>query len=182
MNKIQLIVTFIEINMSKQIISAVVAFNKQRVIGKKNSLPWHIPEDLEHFRNITLNKPIIMGRKTFESINRVLPNRRNIVLTKQKDWSYNNVEIYSSIDEVLKDNINEKELCIIGGGEIFRQTFGIINKMYLTIVDFHVENADVFFPDYDISQWKLNAYSEVVSKNNIKCFFYEYSKILSNVV
>ncbi len=163
--------------MCIQIISFVVALNQDRVIGKNNSLPWHIPEDLKHFKAVTLNKPIVMGRKTFESINRVLPFRRNIVLTTQKDWNFDNVEVYHNIDDLLKSNTHEKEICIIGGSEIFKQFLHKVNKLYLTVVDYHVDNPDVFFPIIDLKNWRLESQNEIISSNQIKCLFYEYGKI-----
>ncbi len=159
--------------MNKQIITAVVAMNFDRVIGTNNQLPWHIPEDLKYFKQVTLNKPIIMGRKTFESIGRALPNRRNIVITRG-DFSAENIEIFSSIDDALKAVKNEPEICIIGGGEIFKQTISIVNSLHITEVLMSVDNPCAWFPEIDYGAWSLITQDKILSNSGVECVFKHY--------
>lgn len=135
-------------------LSIVVAVGKNKIIGKENGLLWHLPNDLKHFRKITEGHTIIMGRKTFESIGRVLPNRRHIVLTRSSDFQVEGVEKASSIEEVLKLVENEEEAFVIGGGEIYRQFLPLVQRIYMTEVDIE-KDADVFFPAIDSLEWKV---------------------------
>ncbi|MDI9473269.1 MAG: dihydrofolate reductase, partial [Bacillota bacterium] len=130
------------------------AVGKNNIIGKENGLLWHLPNDLKHFRKITEGHTIIMGRKTFESIGRVLPNRRHIVLTRSSDFQVEGVEKASSIEEVLKLVENEEEAFVIGGGEIYRQFLPLVQRIYMTEVDIE-KDADVFFPAIDSLEWKV---------------------------
>lgn len=160
-----------------QQISLVVAMNQDRVIGVNNQLPWHIPEDLAYFKAVTLGKPIIMGRKTFESIGRALPGRKNIVISRS-GFSHPNVTVYPSLDDALTDNSNEIELAIIGGGEIFKQSLDLATKLYLTVVEYVVENPSVWFPDVDLSEWELVERNSIISKSGISCTFNQYQRNL----
>ena len=155
-------------------VTLVVAMNKDRVIGVNNQLPWHIPEDLAYFKEVTLGKPIIMGRKTFESIGRVLPGRRNIVITRNSDWHYAGVEVVSSIDEALSIVNDSNEVCVIGGGEIFKQTLPIANSLHISMVDIHVDAPSAFFPELVANQWTRVSHKEIITKNDIKCSYNEY--------
>ena len=134
-------------------LSIVVAVGKNNIIGKENGLLWHLPNDLKHFRKITEGHTIIMGRKTFESIGRVLPNRRHIVLTRSSDFQVEGVEKASSIEEVLKLVENEEEAFVIGGGEIYRHFLPSIQRIDMTEVDIE-KDADVFFPAIDSLECK----------------------------
>lgn len=155
-------------------ITIIVAMNKERVIGVDNQLPWHVPEDLQHFKEITLGKPIIMGRKTFESIGRVLPGRKNIVITRNPSWKHDGVVMYTSLEAALQDNSDSEELCIIGGGEIFVKALPIADKLHLTILDIRVDNPTVFFPEIDYSQWSFVNSNEISVNDGINCVFNEY--------
>ncbi|MBP9742049.1 MAG: dihydrofolate reductase [Burkholderiales bacterium] len=156
-------------------ITLVVAMNKNNAIGVNNNLPWHIPEDLAHFKQITLNKPIIMGRKTFESIGRILPGRENIVITRDIYWHYEGITVFHSLEQAIKDNAFHPEICIIGGGEIFKQALAFADCLYITIIDITLDNADVFFPQVDFTQWQLVNYHQIISKDHsIRCEFKEY--------
>jgi len=130
-------------------ISMICAIAENRAIGKNNELLWHIPEDFKHFKEITDGHAMIMGQKTYESIGRPLPNRTNIVLTKDKDFNAEGVVVCYSIPEALKkaEDTGEKEVFIIGGGSIYAQFIDLADKLYLTIVEGNFE-ADTFFPDY----------------------------------
>lgn len=155
-------------------LTIVVAMNKERVIGVNNQLPWHVPEDLQYFKKVTLGKPIIMGRKTFESIGRVLPGRKNIVITRNTNWQYDGVDVYKSLEEAILDNSNFEELCVIGGGEIFAKALPIANKLHLTILDIPVTNPSVFFPEIDYKQWSLISSNQISVKDDTCCTFNEY--------
>ena len=126
-------------------ISLVVAKSKNNVIGKDNKLPWHLPADLQHFKNITINKSIIMGRKTFESIGKPLPNRRNIIISRNRHFIASGCEIFSSIDNALNAAKKESEIMIIGGENIFAQTIDRADRIYLTVIDAEFD-GDTFFP------------------------------------
>ena len=138
-----------------QRISLIAALDNEFAIGRGNALPWHLPSDLQRFKALSLNKPIVMGRKTAESLGRALPKRRNIVLSRSGAVPFVGMEVASSFDEVLNLCGDEPELCIIGGGEIYRLTFPYATHLYLTHVDTIVENADAFFPDFDLKKWQV---------------------------
>ena len=118
-----------------------------RVIGKDNDMPWHMPADLAHFKKVTLGKPVVMGRKTFESIGRPLPGRKNIVITRNADWQHDGVEVVSSPDEALAKVSDVEEVMIIGGGNIYQQFLPQADNLYLTFIDLDVE-GDTKFPDW----------------------------------
>ena len=138
------------------ILSAIVATAKNNVIGKNNQIPWYLPADLKYFKRVTTGHHVIMGRKCYESIGRPLPNRTNIVITRDAFFISSNCLIARNIKEALEiafDN-EEKEAFIIGGGEIYNQTQEFWDKLYITEVDLEVE-GDVFFPSVDLQDWTL---------------------------
>lgn len=138
------------------IISAIAAMSENRVIGVNNQLPWHIPEDLRHFKACTLNKSIIMGRKTYESMKGPLPKRQNIVLTRQNNYSVpEGVQLFESLEtalETLRSHSNEdEEVFIVGGAEVYKQSLELVDHLYLTVVEKKFE-GDAFFPEVDFNQ------------------------------
>lgn len=148
-------------------ITLIAACSKNRVIGKDNKLIWNLPEDLERFRRLTLGKPIVMGRKTYESIGRTLPGRLNIILTKNKDFKADNCLIYNNIYDMLE--IYEKSnLFVIGGGEIYRMFLPFANRVELTLIEKGFD-GDTFFPELG-SEWK----EENVEINSNGEFEYKY--------
>jgi len=143
-------------------ISIIVATARNGVIGKNNQLPWHLPQDLKYFRAKTTGKPVIMGRKTFESIGKPLPNRTNIVITRNTSWMSDQVlvanNVIDAIDKAKKvlsqqDN-NEREVMIIGGAEIYKTALALADRVYLTYIDRDVE-GDAWFPLLDNADWAL---------------------------
>lgn len=156
-----------------QIISLVVAMNQERVIGTNNTLPWHIPEDLAYFKQVTLGKPIIMGRKTFESIGKALPQRKNIVISRQ-NLSYPDVEVFNSLFDAINSLHDEPEICIIGGGELFSQALGLANSLHITMVDYPVAEPCAWFPHVDLGRWELVSQHSIISKSGIACKFNHY--------
>ncbi len=136
-----------------QKVSIIVALAKNHVIGKDNQIPWHIPADLQYFKKITLGKPMIMGRKNYESIGRPLPGRKNIILTRDKNFSAEGCTIVHSKEEAVAATDGAAEIMIIGGGAIYEMFMDDADMLYLTEIDSEVD-GDVFFPEYDKSQWK----------------------------
>ncbi len=138
------------------IISHLVAASENNVIGKGNEIPWHLPNDLKFFKNKSWAMPVIMGRNTYESLEKPLPGRINVVITKKEDWQRNDVTVAHSIDEAIKKACESdcNELFIIGGGEIFKQSLDIVNRIYLTRVHTTID-GDVFYPLLDETKWKL---------------------------
>jgi dihydrofolate reductase len=135
-------------------ISLIAVIAKNRGIGKNNQLLWHIPEDLQRFKKITLGHPVVMGRNTYESLGRPLPGRANIVIARETDYEASGAVTVRSIPEALelaKKEAGGEEIFIIGGGQIYTQTIGLADRLYLTIVDQESE-ADTFFPAFD--EWQ----------------------------
>ena len=137
-------------------ISLIVAYDQNFGIGIKNALPWKLSDDLKHFKDTTLNKPIIMGRKTFESIGKALPNRRNIILSTQPNLSIPCCEVYSSLTAAINACKNELEAVIIGGANIYQQSLSLVERMYITKVNTIVK-ADAFFPEWKTKNWALQS-------------------------
>ena len=136
------------------IISFVVAMGKNRVIGKNNSLPWNLPADMKRFKELTLNKPVIMGRKTFESIGRPLPNRTNIIITRDKNYKADGCVIVNSADEALNAAKGNEEIMIMGGAQIYAEFLPLAHRMYLTIIEKEFERHS-YFPEYNDHEWKI---------------------------
>lgn len=131
-------------------ISIIVAASENMVIGKKGGLPWYIPEDLKRFKNITIGHPIIMGRKTHQSIGRSLPNRTNIIITRDEKYKARGCIIVNSVDQALQQAQGKpgaQEIFIIGGGEIYQQVMNKVERIYLTLIKGDLD-GDVYFPDY----------------------------------
>lgn len=143
------------------ILSLIVAASENNVIGKNNVLPWKLPDDLRHFREMTKGKPIIMGRKTFESIGRALPDRLNIVITRQEDYEREGVVRAESLDDAIDiaKESNAQETCVIGGGEIYKQAMEKADRIYLTQVHATLE-GDTYFPEIDESVWAIASKEE----------------------
>lgn len=139
------------------IISLIAAMAKDRVIGKDNQMPWHLPADFAWFKRCTMGKPIIMGRKTFDSIGRALPGRLNIVISRDKALTIEGVTVVASIEQAIERVQGEQEVMIIGGGSIYQACLAKADKLYLTFIDAEIE-GDTRFPDWG-SEWKTS-YSE----------------------
>ncbi|MBR5939999.1 MAG: dihydrofolate reductase, partial [Neisseriaceae bacterium] len=161
-----------------QKITLIAAVDKNNAIGKDNKMAWHIPADFAFFKQYTMNKPIIMGRKTWVSLpKKPLPERRNIILSKQVDFNEENAEIFHSIDEVFSQLKSDKEIVIIGGGEIYRQFLPYATDIRLTEVNVQIENADAFFPQFNKNQWhEISRENKVCDKNKIEFAFVHYVK------
>ena len=134
------------------IVSLIVAIDENNGIGKDNKLPWHLPADLKHFKLITTGHSILMGRKTFDSIGKALPNRRNIVVSRQQDLIAEGAEVVQSLQDAFKLCEDENEIFVIGGAQIFEQSLPFASSMYLTVIH-HNFDADTFFPEFDKNIW-----------------------------
>jgi dihydrofolate reductase len=137
--------------MTRLVLVAAVATSG--VIGRGKALPWHLPEDLRRFKALTLGKPVLMGRRTLESIGRALPGRRNLVLTHSASVSVPGVETVASVAEALERCSSERELFVIGGAELYRLTLPLASDLYLTRVHGQIA-GDTYFPDLDLAQWR----------------------------
>lgn len=157
-------------------LSFVVAIGNNNVIGKNEEMPWYLPNDLKRFKEITLSKSktIIMGRKTFESLKKILPGRKHIVLTQNKNYKIENenVEVIYSIDDIMKYVDSNEEYFVIGGAQIFNSLFPYAKKIYLTEIYENFE-GDAFFPQYDKSKWNIIERKEgmIDEKNKYKHTF-----------
>lgn len=158
-------------------ISIIVAIaGENRVIGKKGGLPWYIPEELKRFKAITMNHPIIMGRKTHESIGKVLPGRVNIIITRDSSYKAEECLVVTSLDEAInlaKTQPGSEEIFIIGGGQIYQEAMSKADKLYLTYIDEDLE-GDVFFPDY--SQFKQVSESDWQESEGVRYKFLELER------
>ena len=138
------------------IISLVVAAAKNNGIGKDGKMPWHLPNDMKHFKNVTWGLPVIMGRKTYESLGKPLPGRTNIIITRQQYQAAEGVFVVHDIKEAMAAaaETDAKEAFVIGGGEIYRQTLPVTQRIYLTRVHTTIE-GDTYFPEISESEWNL---------------------------
>lgn len=134
------------------IISIIAAMDNNRLIGNNNQLPWHLPADFAHFKAVTMGKPIIMGRKTYESIGKPLPGRINIVLSRNPDIAYEGVECVTSFDDAIALVPDAEEVMVIGGSTIYEMLLPRVDRLYLTYVDGEFK-GDAWFPDFDQSEW-----------------------------
>ncbi len=141
--------------MRKPLISIISAMTKKKVIGQNNQLPWHLPADLQHFKQLTLNKPIIMGRKTWQSLPGLLPQRLHIVISRNPDFQCQGAILAHSIEDAIQKAGNVAEIMIIGGANLYTQAIQIADKMYLTQIEADDIQGDAFFPIWDINQWHL---------------------------
>ncbi len=160
-------------------ISVIVARTLNKVIGKDNAMLWHLPVDLAWFRENTLGKPVIMGRKTYESIGRLLPKRPNIILSRSGfaiDGAYSATSLEQAV-ELAKNFANSDEIMILGGGELFKQAMPFADKLYLTEIQANIE-GDTFF-EFDETQWQQVAekWSEVDEQNSYRCRFMILDKL-----
>ncbi|MDF1795687.1 MAG: type 3 dihydrofolate reductase [Coxiellaceae bacterium] len=136
-------------------LALIAAMAQQRVIGLNGDMPWHMPEDLKHFKRMTKGKAIIMGRKTFDSIgSKPLPNRRNIVITRQQDLMLDGCDVFNNLQDAIASCDDKDETMIVGGSTLYEQALPIADRLYLTFIDAEVE-GDTFFPAWDSDQWVM---------------------------
>ncbi|AZQ11771.1 type 3 dihydrofolate reductase [Shewanella khirikhana] len=151
-------------------IAIIAAMANNRVIGKDNQMPWHLPEDLKHFKAMTLGKPVVMGRKTFESIGRPLPGRHNIVISRQTDYPHEGISLVASFEEAMALAGDCEELVVIGGGQLYKTLLPRADKLYLTEIALDVE-GDTHFPDWDDGSWEAIETTQHVSAKGLEYRF-----------
>ncbi len=158
-------------------ISIIVATDRNNLIGKDNDLPWRIPADLTYFKKITSGSTIVMGRKTYESIGKPLPNRQNIILSR-KGFSADGCETLHSLEEIKSLDVDNKELYIIGGSHIFKEALPFADFLYLTYIDEEFE-GDTYFPTLDESEWELISEQKGIKdeKNPYDYYFRKYKRL-----
>lgn len=160
-------------------ISIIYARSLNRCIGSNGRIPWHLPKDFLHFKNTTMGKPIIMGRKTYEDHSSALPGRRNLVITRNKNYeAAEGIEIVNSLDEAISSAYKtSKDLFIIGGAFFFQRTLPIASCIYETVVDTDIE-GDIFFPDFDLNDWSTQILSShsVDSKHKYSFKIFKHSR------
>lgn len=154
-------------------ISLIVAYAKGQVIGKDGDMPWHLPADLKNVKELTTGKTIVMGRKTFESIGKPLPNRRNVVLTRSRDFHPEGVVVVHTKEEVMALG----DVIIFGGAEIYRQFLDVVDRLYITEIDLETE-GDTFFPQWDREAYAMVDKREgiVDEKNQVPHTFYTFDR------
>lgn len=166
-------------------LSIIVAVAQNGAIGRDNGLLWHISEDLKYFKATTTGHPVIMGRKTYESVGRPLPGRRNIVLTRGeleipqiKNPQTTSIEVVDSLEKVLEIAAGDEEFFIMGGGMLYNATFGLADKLYITRIFAAAEDADTFFPDVNEEEWIVEKEGEVLhdEENDIDFQFVVYKR------
>ena len=161
-------------------ISLIAAIGKNNELGKGNTLVWDMQEDMKYFRQTTTGHPVIMGRKTFESIGRPMPYRRNVIITRDTDYKVPGVEVVHSLQEALQLFQNsDEEIFIIGGGDIYKQSMSVADKLYITHIEAEDKDATVFFPEIDLNIWRESSRDEhqADEKNKYKYTFVNYEKI-----
>ena len=156
----------------------IAAMADNRAIGKDNELLWHLPDDFKHFKAITMAKPILMGRKTYQSIGRPLPGRKNIVVTRDSAFAADGVLVVNSIDAALDAVTEDAEVMVIGGASFYQQMLPLADKLYVTHVHHHFD-ADTFFPEIDTDQWRVVEQTEHAAdeRHAYSFSFIEYQKI-----
>lgn len=146
-------------------VSLIVAMSENRVIGRQNQMPWHLPDELKYFKRVTMGKPVLMGRNTFESIGKPLPGRDNIIITRNADYEADGISVVTSVEDALDlaDSLSGNdpiaEAMVIGGAQIFAATLPIADRLYLTEVHAIID-GDVFFPEFPRERWRVVARDE----------------------
>jgi dihydrofolate reductase len=141
------------VNGSRPRLSLIVAMARNRVIGANNRIPWHLPNELKLFKQLTMGHHIVMGRRTYESIGRLLPGRTSVIVTRQKDYAVPEAIVAHSIEDAIQACAGDDEIFVIGGADLFRETLPIADRLYLTTVDAEPE-GDTFMPELDMFEWK----------------------------
>lgn len=157
------------------ILSLIAAMDRERLIGRDNALPWHLPEDLRHFKATTLGKPVIMGRKTWESLGRPLPGRRNVVVSRNADYALQGAELVGSLEAALSLTAEAEEVFVIGGAELYRQALPLAQRLYLTEIDAS-HTGDAWFPAFAADEWQETAREEHANADGLAYAFVRYER------
>lgn len=156
-------------------VSLIVAVANHHVIGVNNTLPWHLPEDLKRFRALTTGHHIIMGRKTYESLGRLLPGRTTVIVTRNKAYQVEGALIASSLEEAITLCKDDNEAFVIGGAELYKDALKLADKLYLTEIALQVE-GDAFFPEFQISEWKETSREAHTSAQGLPFSYITYNR------
>lgn len=156
-------------------LSVIAAVADNNAIGLDNGLPWHLPEDLKHFRSLTMGHHIIMGRKTYESLGRLLPGRTTVIVTRQTDYCVTGALVAGSLEEAVSLCGNDDEMFVIGGAELYKLALPMADRLYLTEVSGEFP-ADTFFPEYDKAAWHEVARERLVSESGLAFSFVVYER------
>ena len=156
-------------------LSLIVAVAKNRVIGINNTLPWHLPEDLKRFRALTTGHHIVMGRKTYESLGRLLPGRTTVIVTRNKDYKIAGALVASSLEQALEICKNDTEVFLIGGAELYVDGLKLADKLYITEVDLDVA-GDAFLPEFNLSDWTETLREKLVSEKGLNFEYVTYQR------
>jgi dihydrofolate reductase len=156
-------------------LSVIAAVADNNAIGLDNGLPWHLPEDLKHFRSLTMGHHIIMGRKTYESLGRLLPGRTTVIVTRQTDYCVTGALVAGSLEEAVSLCGNDDEMFVIGGAELYKLALPMADRLYLTEVSGEFP-ADTFFPEYDKAAWHEVARERLISESRLAFSFVVYER------
>ena len=156
-------------------LSLIVALANNRVIGVNNTLPWHLPEDLKRFRALTTGHHIIMGRKTYESLGRLLPNRTTVIVTRNPNFQVQGALIAHSLEQALALCQDDDEAFLIGGAELYQAGLNLAQKMYVTSIDLEVA-GDAYFPEWDVNQWQETASEAHTSAQGLPFSYLTYQR------
>jgi len=159
-------------------IAMIAAMDKKHAIGIDNKLPWRLPDDLQHFKQLTLNKTIVMGRKTWESLPGLLPNRRHVVISRNKNYQAEGAKVVTSIEQAIDSVPQDQQVMVVGGANLYEQFLPIADTLYLTLVDTEV-TGDAFFPTWDANQWQeIDRQTHDADDRHLYAFdFVEYKKV-----
>ena len=163
-------------NSNSSLITIIAAASENNVIGKDNKLIWHLSDDLKHFKELTKGHNVIMGRKTFESMPKALPNRTNVIITRNRNYTADNAIVVQSLDDALKISKKDSQPFIIGGGEIYSQLIDSCDELLVTKIHREI-HGDAYFPMIDLSVWSLIDQSEKLNENDIEFSYLTYRKI-----
>jgi dihydrofolate reductase len=156
-------------------LSIIVATAKNRVIGVNNTLPWHLPEDLKRFRALTTGHHIIMGRKTYDSLGRLLPGRTTVIVTRNQAYKVEGAIVVHSLEDAIAACGDDQEVFLIGGAELYQDGLKLANKLYITEIDAEYE-GDAFFPEFDLSEWNVGAAESYTSANGLSFRYLTYQR------
>ena len=156
-------------------LSVIVALAKNRVIGLNNTLPWHLPEDLKRFKQLTMGHHIIMGRKTFESLGRLLPGRQTVIVTRNPDYKVDGAIVVHSLEQAISVSSADSEAFLIGGAELYQQSLPLAKRLYLTMIDAEFE-GDAYFPEIELDHWDLLEQQDLISQQGWAFHYLSYQR------
>ena len=157
-------------------LSLIVAIAKNRVIGVNNTLPWHLPEDLKRFRALTTGHHIIMGRKTYDSLGRLLPGRTTVIVTRNPDYKVDGAIVVNSLEAAIAACGDDNEAFLIGGAELYKDGLKLANKLYITEIDAEYE-GDAFFPEFEINEWKAGERETHRAESGLSFSYITYQRV-----